>query len=64
MFCPVLIKWKINELLLILFTILSLDFLIHHNILLRRGHFYCIRPDIFCYKTQIGLNMGNVIVCH
>ena len=29
--------------------------------MLQRGHFYCTRPDTFSYKTQNGLNMGNLI---
>ena len=39
-----------------------LIFLTYQNILLRRGHFYCTRPDTFCYNKQNKLNMGNIII--
>ena len=45
-------------------TYYLLIFQIYQNILLQRGNFYCTRPDTFCYKTQSGLNMANVIIWH
>ena len=36
-----------------------LIFLIYQNIMLLKGHFYCTRPDNFCYNTKNTLNMGN-----